>query len=324
MKKYNHLTHEQRYTISVCLKENKSKSEIARLIGVSKSTVSREIKRNSNSVGRYVLKDAEMFASMSSARSHRPRKMTHEMTNDIIELLRRKWSPETIVGHMKRQGRECVSAEWIYHLVRQDKADGGVLYKNLPHSLKHRRRPVNNPIPIRNRVSIEQRPEIVSRRQRFGDWEMDTIVGPCGKGVIVTLVERLSRKMLMAYCPKGKNAKALARVVVALLRPYEFHVHTITTDNGTEFAEHEYIASKLHCHVYFAHPYSSWEKGLIENTNKLIRQFIPKNTILSSLSAEYISFVQAEINLRPRKLLDFDTPKYKFMLYLHNRVALGC
>ena len=201
---------------------------------------------------------------------------------------------------------------------------GGGLYKNLPHSLKHRRRPVNNPIPIRNRVSIEQRPEIVSRRQRFGDWEMDTIVGPCGKGVIVTLVERLSRKMLMAYCPRGKNAKALARIVVSLLRPYEFFVHTITTDNGTEFAEHEYIATKLHCHVYFAHPYSSWEKGLIENTNKLIRQFIPKNTILSSLSAEYISFVQAEINLRPRKLLDFDTPKYKFMLYLHNRVALGC
>ena len=324
MKKYNHLTHEQRYTISVCLKENKSKSEIARLIGVSKSTVCREIKRNSNSNGRYALNDAEMFARMSSARSHRPRKMTDEMKSEIIKLLRRKWSPETIVGHMKRHGRECVSAEWIYHLVRQDKADGGVLYKNLPHSLKHRRRPVNNPIPIRNRVSIDQRPEIVSRRQRFGDWEMDTIVGPCGKGVIVTLVERLSRKMLMAYCPKGKNAKALARVVVALLRPYEFFVHTITTDNGTEFAEHEYIARKLHCYVYFAHPYSSWEKGLIENTNKLIRQFIPKNTILSSLSAEYISFVQAEINLRPRKLLDFDTPKFKFMLYLHNRVALGC
>ena len=317
MKRYNHLTREQRYTISVCLKENKSRSEIARLIGVSKSTVSREIKRNSNSVGRYVLKDAEMFARMNSERSHAPRKMTKELRSEIIRLLERKWSPETISGYLKSQGRDCVSAEWIYHLVRQDKAEGGVLYKSLPHSLRHRRRPVSSPIPIKNRVSIDERPDIVSQKARFGDWEMDTIVGPGGKGVIVTLVERLTKKMIMSYCPKGKNAKALARIVVALLLPYRDHVHTITTDNGSEFADHLYIAKRLRCRVYFAHPYSSWEKGLIENTNKLIRQFIPKGTVLSSLSGDFISHVQSEINLRPRKLLNFDSPKNKFLLYLH-------
>lgn len=322
MKKYNHLTREQRYTISVCLKENKSKSEIARLIGVTKSTVSREIKRNSNSVGRYVLKDAEMFARMNSERSHGPRKMTKELKSEIIRLLERKWSPETISGYLKKHGRECVSAEWIYHLVRQDKAEGGVLYKSLPHSLRHRRRPVSSPLPIKNRVSIDERPDIVSIKARFGDWEMDTIVGRGGKGVIVTLVERLTKKMLMSYCPKGKDSKALARIVVALLLPYKDHVHTITTDNGSEFADHQYIAKRLRCKVYFAHPYSSWEKGLIENTNKLIRQFIPKGTVLSSLSSDFISHVQSEINLRPRKLLNFDSPKNKFLLFLHNSVAL--
>ena len=323
MKQYNHLTQKQRYTISVCLKEKMSIAQIARMIGVDKSTVSREIRRNSNSSGRYTCRDVEMFARMNAGRSHRPRKMTEELKDEITELLRKKWSPETIVGHYRRHGRECVSAEWIYHLVRQDKAAGGVLYRSLPHCLKHRRRPVSSTIPIRNRVSIDERPAVVSLRQRFGDWELDTIVGPGGKGAIVTLVERISKKMLMAYCPHGKNARKMALLIVALLRPYKDFVHTITTDNGTEFAEHEYIASKLHCRVYFAHPYSSWEKGLIENTNKLVRQYIPKDTVLSSLSIDYISFVQNEINNRPRKLLNFDTPKNKFLLLLHNCVALG-
>lgn len=323
MREYNHLTQEQRYTISVCLKEKISKSQTARMIGVNVSTVSREISRNSNSSGHYTCKDAEMFARMRSERSHRPRKMTEGLKKEITSLIRRKWSPETIAGYFKKQGRECVSAEWIYHLVREDKAEGGVLYRSLPHRLKHRRRPEGGTMPIKNRVSIEQRPAVVSLRQRFGDWEMDTIVGPGCKGVIVTLVERLTRKMLMASCPHGKNARDMARIVVSLLRPYKDFVHTITTDNGSEFAEHEYIARKLGCSVFFAHPYCSWEKGLIENTNKLIRQFIPKTAQLSSLSPVFISFVQAEINLRPRKLLDFDTPKNKFLIFLHDPLVLG-
>ena len=192
MKKYNHLTQRQRYTISVCLKEKISITQIARLIGVDKSTVSREIRRNSNSSGHYTSRDAEMFARMSAERSHQPRKMTEELREE--GMLQRKWSPETIVGYMKRRGRECVSAEWIYHLVRKDKAEGGDLYKSLPHRLKHRRRPVGGTVPIKNRVSIDERPDIVSLRNRFGDWEMDTIVGPCGKGVIVTLWNGLRRR----------------------------------------------------------------------------------------------------------------------------------
>ena len=128
----------------------------------------------------------------------------------------------------------------------------------------------------------------------------------------------------MAKSPKGKNAKAVARVAVRLLRPFERHVLSITTDNGTEFAEHKYIAKMLHTKVYFTHPYSSWEKGLIENTNKLVRQYIPSGTDFSTINDDFLLFVQTELNLRPRKLLNFSSPKQKFLLSLHNGVALRC
>jgi len=323
MKKYNHITKEQRYTISVCLREKKSLSEIANLINVSKSTVSREVKRNSNTYRHYVAIDAQQFSEMRKSVPRRPRKLSKEDWQEIEQCLKRHWSPETIAGVRKRDGKTCVSIEWMYHIVRQDKARGGTLYTYLPHHLKHRRRPVSSRIPIKDRVSIDERPSVVDAKARFGDWEMDTIVGKDGKGAIVTLVERTTKKMLMAKSPKGKNAKAIARLVVQMLRPFEHHVLSITTDNGTEFAEHKYIAKKLHTKVYFAHPYSSWEKGLIENTNKLVRQYIPNGTDFSSLSDDYILHVQTEINLRPRKLLNFSSPKQKFLLSLHNCVALG-
>lgn len=241
---------------------------------------------------------------------------------DIEQLLKRHWSPETIVGTRRREGKACVSSEWLYHIIRRDKERGGNLYTYLPHHLKHRRRQVSSTIPIKDRVSIDERPAVVDARSRFGDWEMDTIIGKDGKGAIVTLVERTSKKMLMAKSPKGKNSKFVVRLVVQMLRPFERHVLSITTDNGTESADHKYIARMLHTKVYFTHPYSSWEKGLIENTNKLVRQFIPKDTDFSSLSDDYILFVQSELNLRPRKLLNFSSPKQRFLLSLHNGVAL--
>ena len=322
MKRYNHLTKEQRYTISVCLKEKMSITEIANLINVSKSTVSREIKRNSNMHRHYVAIDAQQFSERRKSIPRKPRKLSKEDWQEIEQCIKKHWSPETMAGVRKRDGKRCVSVEWLYHIVRQDKERGGNLYTYLPHHLKHRRRPVSSLIPIKDRVSIDERPAVVDARSRFGDWEMDTIVGKGGKGTIVTLVERTTKKTLMAKSPKGKNAKAVAKLVVQMLRPFECHVHSITTDNGTEFAEHKYIAKMLHTNVYFAHPYSSWEKGLIENTNKLIRQYIPKNSDLHTLSDDYILSVQTELNLRPRKLLNFSTPKQEFLLSLHHGVAL--
>jgi IS30 family transposase len=301
-----------------------SKSDIAKLIGVSKSTVSREIKNNSNMHRHYVAIDAQQFAERKKTIPRRPRKLSKKDWQEIVQCIHRHWSPETIAGVRRKEGKNCVSVEWLYHIIRQDKERGGSLYTFLPHHLKHRRRQVSSRIPIKDRVSIDERPAVVDEKSRFGDWEMDTIVGKDGKGAIVTLVERTSKKCLIAKSPKGKNAKAVARLVVQMLKPFEHHVLSITTDNGTEFAEHKFIAKSLHTKVFFAHPYSSWEKGLIENTNKLIRQYIPNGTDFSSLSDDYILYVQTELNLRPRKLLDFSSPKQKFFLSLHNSVALRC
>ena len=220
----------------------------------------------------YVAIEAQQFSEMRKKIPRRPRKLSKEDWQDIEQCLKRHWSPETIVGVRKREGKTCVSIEWLYHIIRRDKERGGTLYTYLPHHLKHRKKPVSSRIPIKDRVSIDERPAVVDSKSRFGDWELDTIVGKDGKGIIVSIVERTTKKMLMAKSPKGKNAKAVAKVVVQLLRPFERHVLSITTDNGTEFAEHKYIAKMLHTKVYFTHPYSSWEKGLIENTNKLIRQ----------------------------------------------------
>ena len=318
-----HITQVQRYEIAAYLRAGFSQAEIARLLNKSRSVICREINRNKNSRGHYSGGDAEMFSRMRKEKKRSPRKLTRLMREEIVGMIRElHCSPECVCGYFRRLGKPCVSHEWIYNLIRRDKAGGGDLYRCLPHSLKHRRRPVNKPMPIADRVSIDERPAVVEDRCRFGDWEMDTIVGKAGKGVIVTLVERTSKKLLMARSPKGKDSKSVARLVVQLLKPFSKHVLSITTDNGSEFADHKYIAKKLHTSVYFAHPYSSWEKGLIENTNKLIRQFIPKDTDFSSLSDEYILHVQTLINRRPRKLLNFFSPKQIFLLSLHNSVAL--
>ena len=214
MKKYNHLTKEQRYTISVCLRKRMSLSAIAKLIDVSKSTVSREIKKNSNMYRHYVAIDAQQFSEIRKKIPRRPRKLSKEDWQEIEQCLKRHWSPETIVGVRKREGKTCVSIEWIYHIIRRDKERGGILYTYLPHHLKHRKKPVSSRIPIKDRVSIDERPAVVDSKSRFGDWELDTIVGKDGKGAIITLVERTTKKMLMAKSPKGKNAKAVAKVVV--------------------------------------------------------------------------------------------------------------
>ncbi len=154
MKKYNHITKEQRYTISVCLKKKMSLSKIANLINVNKSTVSREIKRNSNMYRHYVAIDAQQFSEMKKSIPRRPRKLSKADWQEIEQCLKRHWSPKTIAGVREREGKACVSVEWMYHIIRRDKARGGTLYTFLPHHIKHRRRPVGSRIPIFAKTKI--------------------------------------------------------------------------------------------------------------------------------------------------------------------------
>ena len=308
------ITKEQRYQIEAYIESGMSKKFIAEKLCIHPSSIYREIKRNACKNGGYSAKHALMLADERKERFKRPRKFSNKIERDICSFIENEqWSPEQIVGHCKRKKIPMVSHERIYQYVRKDKVNGGNLYKNMRHKLKHRKRPVGDKqIPIRNRVSIDERPDVVNNKERFGDWEIDTIIGKDGKGAIVTIVERSSAFFMMNKLENGKEAKGLAKTVVKMLFPYKKYVYSITSDNGTEFAEHEFIADKLDLNFYFAHPYSSWERGLSEYTNKLIRQYVPKKSNFENYTNEYIADIQRKINRRPRENLDFDDPKTLF------------
>jgi len=319
-----HLIREQRYAISAMLKQGCTQEQIAKAIGKDKSVISRELKRNANNKGKYSFEYAQDMAMLRKERMKKPRKLHSWLKKEIIGLIEQDWSPQQIEGRFKLENKPVVSHETIYQIIRRDKAEGGTLYKHTRHRLKHRKRPVGKKISIKNRVTIDQRPEIVNTKQRFGDWEIDTIVGKNNKGAIVTLVERKTAFMMMEKLKNGKNAKELTKVVTRLLIAYSNHVHTITGDNGTEFADHQMISKMLKTKFFFTHPYSSWEKGLIENTNKLVRQYIPKETNFSEFNDLQIKEIQYKINNRPREKLNYYSPKEIFFLNLNNKVAFRC
>lgn len=309
---YKQLTSEQRYTISVLLQNRTKQKEIAKAINVSPSTVSREIRRNSGVRGRYNWETAQANA----VQTKRKKPGNHSINKDVMEeakhlLVTEQWSPEQISGVLVKDGK-YISHETIYRMIRKDKAEGGTLYKHCRHKLKRRARPVGGRrISIPNRTSISERPAEVDGK-RFGDFEMDTIVGRGNHGAIVTLIERSTSMLFMRKLKKGKNAKDLARTVIHLLSPFKEHVKSITTDNGTEFACHEMIGKSLGVTIYFADPYASWQKGTIENANGLIRQYVPKTETFEHVSHQQITKYSKKINIRPRKKLEFKTPQECF------------
>jgi len=311
--KNKHLTSSQRYQIQVLLQVNTSKDKIANLIDTDRSTIYREISRN-KSKRVYSAINAQEYSDERKERLGRHRTLTSSMKKTINEkLIREQWSPKQIVGVSKLNNIAMVSHERIYQLIRQDKIDGGELYTHLRHKLKHRKQPINGTkICIKNKVSIEFRPAIVDTQERCGDWEIDTIIGKDQKGAILTMTERKTGFLLMEKMRFGKKAEPLAKAVIRLLMGYKNTVHTITSDNGTEFAEHELIAKKLSADYYFAHPYSSWERGLNEYTNKLIRQYIIKGSNFDLYDDAFIRLIQKKINRRPREKLGFQTyPPYE-------------
>lgn len=309
---YKHLTSQQRYTIDVLLQKKTSIKEIANTINVHYSTIYRELKRNKGAY-HYHHGLAQRKSDYRKHRMRKPRRFTLDMRRRIFSLIiSEQWSPEQVRGWLLRKGEDCVSIETIYQYIRFDKQCGGELYTHCRHRLKHVNRAYkHNYNAIKDRIMIDER-EPDADGNRFGDWEMDLIIGKDGKGAILTLVERSKDYLVMKKLKKGKNAKEVAKTVVSLLTPFIGNIKTITTDNGSEFAEHRYIAKRLKTKVYFAHPYSSWEKGNIENTNKLIRQYIPKGTDFEKVEDDYLNIIQKKINRRPRKKLNFSSPTVDF------------
>lgn len=316
---YTQLTEVQRYQIHTLLKNNFTQLFIANDLGVSASTISRELKRNKGDRGyRPLQANQKAINRRHGATKHT--KMTNEMKEVITGYLKQDWSPEQIFGFLKKSGGDWVSYETIYQFILEDKSNGGFLYKHLRHSGKKRKKrygAADRRGEIKNRVSIDKRPKSVEKRERIGDWEIDLIIGQNHQGALVTIVDRLSLKTLIAKVER-KQSDLVAQSTIKLLLPYKKDtVHTITADNGKEFSGHELISKKLEAAFYFAHPYSSWERGTNENTNGLIRQYFPKKSSFENITEEDIKLVMDRLNNRPRKCLGYRTPNQVFNEYLN-------
>ena len=290
----------------------KTQKEIATILGVSPATISRELKRNKGQRG-YRPVQANIKALKRRSKAVKSIKMTAEVIALIEEKLRLEWSPDQISGWLAQEQGITISHERIYQYVWADKRQGGVLYQHLRHG--HRRRKKygskDKRGQIRNRVSIDERPAIVTQKTRLGDWEIDTVIGKNHQGALVTIVDRVSKYTLIKKV-ESKHAEVVTEATLTLLNPYREKTFTITADNGKEFAGHEHIAEHLETDVYFAHPYSSWERGLNENTNGLIRQYFTKGSSFENITDEEVEKVMNRLNHRPRKTLNYRTPHAVF------------
>jgi len=232
----------------------------------------------------------------------------------LIEFfIRQDWSPEQVSDWLKINYGLQISHESVYQYILKDKHAGGNLHRHLRCQKKRRKRygSYDRRGTLKNRVSIDERPSIVDTRQRLGDWEVDTIIGKGHHQAIVSLTERKSRLALLRKVER-KTAQAVADAVIDLLKPLGGDPHTITADNGKEFAGHERIANDLQVDVYFAHPYSSWERGTNENMNGLIRQYFPKKRSFATITEHEIQHAMERLNNRPRKCLGFKSPNQVF------------
>lgn len=307
---YHHVTQDIRSQISVLKSTGKSHRAIARIVGHDASTISRELRRNAGDQG-YRHKEASRKAmERRSLASCTTKKLTPELAVVIEEKLIKKWSPEQISGRLKLSG-ESISHEAIYQHVWKDKRAGGALFKHLRHHGKKYNKRSSGKAGrgcIPNRIDIKERPSIVETKSRIGDWEGDTIVGANHKGAIVSHVDRHSKYTLLKKVDR-KTADCVTFATLERMIELNSPVLSITYDNGKEFSDHKVIGFILNTTCYFATPYHSWERGLNEHTNGLVRQYFPKSTDFTTISDEEVQAVEDALNDRPRKILQYRTPR---------------
>lgn len=317
MSNYKHLTREERYQIQAYKKAGFSQVEIAKELMVHKATISRELSRNSSKLHkRYtaakadkVSCDRRMYASKKSNF-----KMTKEVKKYIVKYIEEDYSPEQASATLKIRHNINISLVRIYQYIEDNKFSGGDLHTHLRfYHTGHRRAKYGAKYKgqIKDRVSISQRPAIVDDKSRIGDLETDTIVGANQKGAITTIVDRASMFIKISI-PTSKKASDIEAETIRLLTPFKDRIKTITSDNGFEFSNHKNVSQALNCDYYFCHPYSSWERGLNEYINGLIRQYIPKGTSFENITPQYIQLIEDKLNNRPRKSLNWKTPNEVF------------
>lgn len=317
---HSHLDYLKRCQILALWKAGYNRSQIAREVGVHRSTITREFSRNITFVrtklGYWTYKPdyAQAFAN----NRRKAKRLFYKFTNEIAQFVKEKllddWSPDQISGYAKRWNLFDISHERIYQFILDDKNEGGTLYKHLRHQNKKYRKRYGSPerqSPIKNRTMIDERPKIVDDKSRIGDWEIDTIIGKNHKQAVLSLVERVSKFTILKKLDV-KNSDATKIALTDALIEYKDLTHTITSDNGSEFAKHEEISQFLEASFFFAHPYSAWERGVNENTNGLIRQYLKKGSELTSVTDELLSLIANKLNERPRKTLGYKSPNEIF------------
>jgi len=322
MKKYKQLTLGLRYQIFAYKKQNYSISKIAKILEFNKSTISRELKRNSKN-GYYSPEYAEIISVSRDKNKRTNKKLTNKVKLYIGKKLKENWSPEQISGRLKKDKIISISHETIYRYIYKNQKHGGKLFKLLRHQnkkYKNRSEFYKTRGQIKNRVNIEKRSILVERKSRFGDFEVDTVIGKNHKGALVTLVDRNSKFTLIRKVD-SKHATGVTQAIIELLKPIKNLIYTITSDNGKEFSFHEEVAKELNIKFYFCNPYASWERGLNEHTNGLIREYIPKKSEFDKISRTEIINIQNRLNNRPRKVLGFKTPNEIFFKILQRNLA---
>jgi len=324
---YRHLIPEERYQISALHEAGWTQQAIAAKLGRHRCSISRELKRNRVSDAYQPQLAIVLAAERSQKSASNARRVPAEAWRFACEKLAETWSPEQISGHQWVEGLPRISHESIYQRIYADKHGGGTLHLALRvHKQRRKRRGVRERRgTIPNQVSIDQRPAIVAQRKRYGDWEADLVIGARHSQALVTINERKSRYALITRVT-SKQAAGVSQAIIAQLGPFAPLVHTLTTDNGKEFAHHERVAAELKLGYYFAHPHAAWERGANENLNGLLRQFFPKHRKLEEVTDEEINLAQNRLNHRPRKCLGYKTPHQVFSKQLHSNhpVALRC
>ena len=309
---YRQLTHGERYAVANMLQRGYSYREIGRVLGRSASTISRERRRNASTHdGAYRPDKAQQYAMARRRRTRKGSQFTRWQWSQVEQLLRRKWSPQQIVGRRRACAEPTMSKETIYRHVRRDRRGGGELWRQLrimsKYGRKHRGSPATRGRLVGKR-HISERPAKVQARSELGHWEGDTVMGSDQRHCVLTLVERVSGYVVikkLAARNKEQAAQALGRAIEQL----RGQVKTITLDNGTEFHDYERVEKASGVKFYFATPYHSWERGTNENTNGLIRQYLPKGSCMRNLEQRHCNGIAAQLNNRPRLRLGFKTPR---------------
>jgi len=308
---YRQLTHGERYAMANMLQEGYSYRAIGRVLGRSASTISRERRRNATRHdGAYRPDKAQQYAMAKRRRTRKGSQYSRRQWSEVERLLRRKWSPQQIVGRRRTQGKRTMSKETIYRYVRRERRAGSELWRHLrivsKFGRKHRGSPATRGRLVGKR-HISERPAQVQERAELGHWEGDTVMGSDQRHCVLTLVERVSGYVVMNKLSARTKEQACSALRQAIGQLGGL-VKTVTLDNGTEFHDYERVEKTSGVKFYFATPYHSWERGTNENTNGLIRQYLPKGCCMRQLTQSNCGRIAAQLNSRPRLRLGYKTP----------------